>query len=168
MDRRRLGPNASQSPSLLAAVSFLFLLVDVTRGFTLVADRPRSRRAMAAPSPLPIPAATAGIAGAKMMPRRSPTIIAPVTNDDGGSSTAIGAKKTRGGGGGGGAGGDDDEEIGAAGKGNILGVFRKSPGAAIAAPFVLLFGLDLIANIAVVTKRSLEVLFTGEYTVWGQ
>lgn len=33
-------------------------------------------------------------------------------------------------------------------------------------PFVFLFGLDLIANIAVVTKRSIEVFFTGEYTVW--
>ena len=48
----------------------------------------------------------------------------------------------------------------------IMGIFKKSPGTVIIAPFILLFGLDLIANIAVVTKRSLEVLFTGEYTVW--
>lgn len=48
----------------------------------------------------------------------------------------------------------------------IMGIFKKSPGTIIIAPFILLFGLDLIANIAVVTKRSLEVLFTGEYTVW--
>ncbi len=47
-----------------------------------------------------------------------------------------------------------------------MGVFKKSPGAAILAPFVFLFGLDLVANVAVVTKRSLEVFFTGEYTVW--
>lgn len=49
---------------------------------------------------------------------------------------------------------------------NILGIFKKSPGTAIIAPFVILFGLDLILNILVVTKRSLEVAFTGEYTVW--
>ena len=46
------------------------------------------------------------------------------------------------------------------------GIFKKSPGTAILAPFVLLLGVDLVANVAVVTKRSLEVLFTGEYTVW--
>ena len=49
---------------------------------------------------------------------------------------------------------------------NMMGIFKKSPGAAILAPFVLLFGLDLVLNVAVVTKRSLEVFFTGEYTVW--
>jgi len=49
---------------------------------------------------------------------------------------------------------------------NIMGIFKKSPGVAIVAPFVFLFGLDLILNIAVLTKRSLEVFFTGEYTVW--
>lgn len=59
--------------------------------------------------------------------------------------------------------GDDVDD---GGGGNVMGIFKKSPGAIIVAPFVLLFGLDLIANIAVVTKRSLEVLFTGEYTVW--
>ncbi|KAL7543829.1 hypothetical protein ACHAXR_013161 [Thalassiosira sp. AJA248-18] len=47
-----------------------------------------------------------------------------------------------------------------------MGIFKKSPGTAIVAPFVLLFGFDLIANILVITKRSLEVAFTGEYTVW--
>mmetsp|Transcript_16867 Transcript_16867/g.40320 ORF Transcript_16867/g.40320 Transcript_16867/m.40320 type:complete len:185 (-) Transcript_16867:99-653(-) len=48
----------------------------------------------------------------------------------------------------------------------MMAVFKKSPGVAIVAPFVLVFGLDLVLNIAVVTKRSLEVFFTGEYTVW--
>jgi hypothetical protein len=38
----------------------------------------------------------------------------------------------------------------------IFGAFKKSPGTIIIIPFVALFGLDLIANIAVVTKRSLE------------
>ena len=83
----------------------------------------------------------------------------------------MGAKKTRGSGGG--AGGDDDDDDDddvddVVEKGNKIlgGVFRKSPGAVIVAPFVLLFGLDLILNIAVITKRSLEVLFTGGYTVW--
>lgn len=59
---------------------------------------------------------------------------------------------------------DDDD---GATNGNIITrVFKKSPGVAIVAPVVLIFGLDLIVNIAVITKRSLEVLFTGEYTVW--
>jgi len=55
-----------------------------------------------------------------------------------------------------------DEDSGS----GFVGIFKKSPGVAIVAPFVLLFGLDLILNIAVITKRSLEVFFTGEYTVW--
>lgn len=38
----------------------------------------------------------------------------------------------------------------------VMGVFQKNPGTIIVVPFVLLFGFDLIANIAVVTKRSLE------------
>ena len=38
----------------------------------------------------------------------------------------------------------------------ILGVVQKNPGTIIMIPFVALFGLDLIANILVVTKRSLE------------
>ena len=45
-------------------------------------------------------------------------------------------------------------------------MFKRSPGTIVVLPFVLIFGLDLVANIAVVTKRSLEVFFTGEYTVW--
>ena len=43
---------------------------------------------------------------------------------------------------------------------------KLSPATYVIAPFVFLFGLDIILNILVVTKRSLEVAFTGEYTVW--
>lgn len=43
---------------------------------------------------------------------------------------------------------------------------KKYNGVIFIAPFVFLFGLDLVLNIAVITKRSLEVLITGEYTVW--
>lgn len=43
---------------------------------------------------------------------------------------------------------------------------NMSPGALLLSPLIVLLGLDLIANIAVLTKRSMEVLFTGEYTVW--
>lgn len=43
---------------------------------------------------------------------------------------------------------------------------KLSPGTYIIAPFVFLFGLDIVLNILVVTKRSLEVALTGEYTVW--
>lgn len=38
----------------------------------------------------------------------------------------------------------------------VMGVFKKNPGTIIIVPFVALFGFDLVANIAVVTKRSLE------------
>jgi hypothetical protein len=43
---------------------------------------------------------------------------------------------------------------------------KKNKGVIFIAPFIFLFGLDLVVNIAVITKRSLEVLFTGEYTIW--
>ncbi|KAL9188083.1 hypothetical protein ACHAXT_006461 [Thalassiosira profunda] len=56
---------------------------------------------------------------------------------------------------------DKEEE---ADENRMMGLFKKSPGTLIIVPFVLLFGLDLVLNIAVVTKRSLEVFFTGEYT----
>ena len=57
---------------------------------------------------------------------------------------------------------DGDDES----KSSAFDTFRNSPGALVLAPFLLLFGFDIILNIAVITKRSLEVLFTGEYTVW--
>lgn len=47
----------------------------------------------------------------------------------------------------------------------ILGL-KKSPGTLLAAPFVFIFGLDLVLNILAITRRSLEVALTGEYTVW--
>jgi len=59
---------------------------------------------------------------------------------------------------------DDENENGK--DASMMSALRKSPGAVLVLPFVLLFGLDLVANIAVLTKRSLEVAFTGEYTVW--
>jgi hypothetical protein len=65
---------------------------------------------------------------------------------------------------------DDEEEMedspSSSSSSSILDRFQKSPGSLVVAPFVLLFALDLVANILVVTKRSIEVMFTGEYTVW--
>ena len=52
------------------------------------------------------------------------------------------------------SGGDDNESNDLNKK--VMQVFKKNPGTIIVAPFVLLFGFDLIANILVVTKRSLE------------
>ena len=43
---------------------------------------------------------------------------------------------------------------------------KLSPATYVLAPFVFIFGLDIVLNILVVTKRSLEVALTGEYTVW--
>ena len=48
----------------------------------------------------------------------------------------------------------------------LLSTFRERPGTLLVAPFVVIVALDLLANIAVLTKRSLEVLFTGQYTEW--
>jgi hypothetical protein len=42
----------------------------------------------------------------------------------------------------------------------------SKPGTLIVAPFVAIFFLDIVANILVVTKRTIEYAFTGEYTVW--
>lgn len=61
---------------------------------------------------------------------------------------------------------DDNMSNGDGNTESSLNAFLKKPANLIVAPFVLLFGLDLLANIAVVTKRSIEVLFTGDYTVW--
>ena len=36
---------------------------------------------------------------------------------------------------------------------------KKNKGVIFIAPFIFIFGLDLVVNIAVITKRSLEVLF---------
>ena len=47
-----------------------------------------------------------------------------------------------------------------------VGFFSK-PANLILFPFILLFGLDLVANIAVITKRSIEVMLYGEYTCVG-
>ena len=43
---------------------------------------------------------------------------------------------------------------------------KDKPGTLVIAPFVLLFFLDIVANILVLTKRTLEYALTGEYTVW--
>jgi hypothetical protein len=44
--------------------------------------------------------------------------------------------------------------------------FQEKPGTLIVLPFLLLFGLDLVANIAAITRRSIEYAFTGQYTTW--
>jgi hypothetical protein len=44
--------------------------------------------------------------------------------------------------------------------------FQEKPGTLIVFPFLLIFGLDLVANIAAITRRSLEYDFTGQYTTW--
>jgi len=61
---------------------------------------------------------------------------------------------------------ESDEENEGKGDNALMSMFQRSPGTIVVLPFVLIFGLDLVANIAVVTKRSLEVFFTGDYTVW--
>ncbi|CAJ1958802.1 unnamed protein product [Cylindrotheca closterium] len=53
---------------------------------------------------------------------------------------------------------EDDDEKG--------GVFSK-PANLIFLPFVAIFGLDLVLNILVVVKRSIEVALTGQYTCTG-
>ena len=48
------------------------------------------------------------------------------------------------------------------GENEMFGIFKKSPGTLIIAPFVFLFGLDHILNILAITRRSLEFALTGE------
>jgi hypothetical protein len=40
--------------------------------------------------------------------------------------------------------------------------FKENPGTLIALPFLLLFGLDLVLNIVVITKRTLEYFLLGQ------
>ncbi len=51
-------------------------------------------------------------------------------------------------------------------KGWLEKVKEKPGGTLIIAPFVAIFFLDLVANILVVTKRTIEYALTGQYTVW--
>ena len=43
---------------------------------------------------------------------------------------------------------------------------KSKPANVIIAPFVAIFFIDIVANILVVTKRTIEYTLTGEYTVW--
>lgn len=43
---------------------------------------------------------------------------------------------------------------------------REKPGTLIFYPIVGIFFLDIVANILVVAKRTIEYIFTGQYTVW--
>ena len=43
---------------------------------------------------------------------------------------------------------------------------KSKPGTIIILPFVAIFFLDIVANILVVTKRTIEYALTGQYTVW--
>mmetsp|Transcript_28512 Transcript_28512/g.43759 ORF Transcript_28512/g.43759 Transcript_28512/m.43759 type:complete len:139 (-) Transcript_28512:180-596(-) len=52
----------------------------------------------------------------------------------------------------------DEEDSG----NKFLNTLKEKPGTLIILPFVAIFGLDLILNIAVVTKRSLEFVLLGE------
>jgi hypothetical protein len=40
--------------------------------------------------------------------------------------------------------------------------FKENPGTLIALPFLLLFGLDLVLNIVVITKKTLEFFLLGQ------
>mmetsp|Transcript_18930 Transcript_18930/g.21928 ORF Transcript_18930/g.21928 Transcript_18930/m.21928 type:complete len:125 (+) Transcript_18930:127-501(+) len=44
--------------------------------------------------------------------------------------------------------------------------FKSKPGTLIILPFVAIFFVDIVANILVITKRTIEYAITGEYTVW--
>lgn len=90
------------------------------------------------------------------MPAGSVSFYSPTHKSNLPQSDALCAKKTT----------NEPDADGEEKDAGMMGIFKKSPGAIVVAPFLLLFGLDLIANIAVITKRSLEVFFTGEYTVW--
>lgn len=43
---------------------------------------------------------------------------------------------------------------------------KENPETLIIYPIVAIFFLDIVANILVVAKRTIEVIFTGQYTVW--
>mmetsp|Transcript_23557 Transcript_23557/g.33047 ORF Transcript_23557/g.33047 Transcript_23557/m.33047 type:complete len:131 (+) Transcript_23557:153-545(+) len=47
-------------------------------------------------------------------------------------------------------------------KNKFMDTLKEKPGTLIILPFVAIFGIDLILNIAVVTKRSLEFFLLGQ------
>jgi hypothetical protein len=47
-----------------------------------------------------------------------------------------------------------------------IDIVKQKPGTLVIAPFVLIFFLDIVANVLVLTKRTMEYAFTGQYTVW--
>jgi hypothetical protein len=61
---------------------------------------------------------------------------------------------------------EEDEEQKAKSAASWFDTFQEKPGTLIVLPFLLLFGLDLEANIAAITRRSIEYAFTGQYTTW--
>lgn len=60
---------------------------------------------------------------------------------------------------------DGQTEVGE-GETSWIDIVKQKPGTLVIAPFVLLFFLDIVANIIVLTKRTIEYAFTGQYTVW--
>jgi hypothetical protein len=57
---------------------------------------------------------------------------------------------------------ESDETKSSLSSSSVFDSFKKRPGTLIALPFVLLFGLDLVLNIAVLTKRSFEYFVLGQ------
>lgn len=49
----------------------------------------------------------------------------------------------------------------------FMGIFKDNPGNLIIAPFVLIFGLDLILNILAITRRTIEYVLTGDVSCIG-
>ena len=148
---------------LIAIVALLFLVVDSVYGFGSSNYQRISQHHHADPKLLLTTTSSSPSSGRMACNNDSPLIINSYSNKQSSSITTLYAKKQPSSNNKNNNEEDDDNKV--------MGIFNsKSPGTLLIAPFVILFGLDLILNIAAITRRSLEYVLTGQLpsnTPWG-
>ena len=149
--------------ALVAIVLLLLLvIVDSVYGFGSINYQRFSQHHHADPKLMLTTTSSSPSSGRMACNNDSPLIINSYSNKQSSSITKLYAKKQP-------TTSDNNEDDDDNNK--VMGIFNsKSPGTLLIAPFVILFGLDLILNIAAITRRSLEYVLTGQLpsnTPWG-
>ena len=150
--------------ALIAIVALLFLvIVDSVYGFGSI-NYQRISQHHADPKLLLTTTSSSPSSGRMACNNDSPLTINSYSNKQSTSITKLYAKKQP-------TNNDKNNSEEEDDKNKVMGIFNsKSPGTLLIAPFVILFGLDLILNIAAITRRSLEYVLTGQLssnTPWG-
>ena len=155
-----------QQLALIAIVALLFLvIVDSVYGFGSINYQRISQHHHADPKLLLTTTTSSSPSSGRMACNNdSPLTINSYSNKQSTSITKLYAKKQP-------TNNDKNNSEEEDDKNKVMGIFNsKSPGTLLIAPFVILFGLDLILNIAAITRRSLEYVLTGQLpsnTPWG-